>query len=180
MTCIVGVEDKHGTILGADSIAANYYMEGPNGYTKLFINKPFLFGCSTSFRMIDLLTYELEVTKSTEEDDKFMRTTFLTAVRKCFKKGGFLSKDNEAEIGGSFLVVYNNKIYQILNNFGVLPSQSYGTAVGSGHEVALGSLYSTYNTSLSAKERVVLAVEAACEISSTVKGPIMTRNYYEN
>lgn len=178
MTCIVALKHKNKIYMGADTY-------GSNGYTgssyisnpKCFITDEFIIGCTTSFRIIDLLRYELHVPKVHDDEhndpDKFMRTHFIKAVRKCLKDNGFITINNNKESAGNFLVGYRGNIYEILNDFAVLNKPEYGSSVGSGELAACGSLWTTRNMKMKPTERIKAALESAVAVNSGVRGPFI-------
>lgn len=179
MTCIVAVADKDKVYMGADTYGSSYssgtYVDNP----KCFINGEFLIGCTSTFRIIDLLRYALSVPKVHPEfqndPDKYMRTVFIDSVRRCFKDNGCLSIEGGVEHGGNFLVGYRGKIYEVQGDFSILNVPDYGASVGSGENAARGSLFTTKDMKqLKPKERVLKALESAVAVVPSVRGPFVT------
>lgn len=171
MTCIVGLETKSGVLIGGDSAAANGWEIDTTRLKKVFRNGKFLIGYTTSFRMGQLLQYKLSVKpqKKKQSDLEYLATTFIDAVRKCLKDGGFKKVENEQEKGGQFLVGYKGILYIVDSDFQVNSSIDGFMAVGCGSDFALGSLWDTRN--LSPKKRVRQALKAAGHFSNGVCGP---------
>jgi len=178
MTCIVAIADGKGKVfMGADT-----YGSGPGsgtyvGNPKCFINGDFLIGCTSTFRIIDLLAYKLSVPQvhpdHQEDPDKYMRTVFIDSVKKCFKESGHLRVDSGVEYGGNFLVGYRGKVYEIQSDFSVLNVPDYGGSVGSGESAARGSLYTTKDSKMKASDKIRTALEAAVEVVPSVRGPFV-------
>ncbi len=127
-------------------------------------------GFTSSFRMGQLLQY---VFKSPEHcsdlsDFKFMTTNFIDEVRRCLKDGGFATKKEEQESGGTFLVGYHGHLYQIAGDYQVAENVLHYDACGCGADIALGSLYSTVG---SPTKRLETALKAAEQFSAGVRGP---------
>lgn len=174
MTCIVGIAREGRVYMGGDTCGSGRSWQQV-GNPKVFITGgKFLIGCTTSFRMIDLLNYELTVPiqENDQTDDGYMRTTFIRAVRDCFKEHGWLEKSSDKNIGGNFLVGYNGKLYEVQDDFSVLNSPVEGMAVGSGEQSARGSLYTT-RADWDAHKRVQQALEAAEAVAVGVKAPFV-------
>ena len=173
MTCIVGVVNKNKIYMGGDSCGSNHSSWQTVGNPKVFAVQDFLIGCTSSFRMIDLLTHNLSVRRShpDDSDDKFMRTTFIEGDRSCLKEGGY-GKDDE---GGNFLVGYYNKLYEVQNDFSILNCPEWGSSVGSGQGPARGSLWTTRKEK-DPKKRVMTALEAAEAVVPSVRGPMLVLN----
>lgn len=73
------------------------------------------------------------------------------------------------DVGGTFLVGYNGKLYAIQNDFQVgIPAIEYD-AVGCGANFALGALHATKNKR--PEDRVMMALEAAATFSAGVAPP---------
>jgi ATP-dependent protease HslVU (ClpYQ) peptidase subunit len=172
MTCIVGIVHNNKVYIGGDS-CGSYSDNGPQHIIKtpkVFKVQEFIIGCTTSFRMIDLFTYHLEIDRShpADSDDKFMRTSFIEGVRNCLKEG-----EHEREgYGGNFLVGYKNHLYEVQSDYSVLNCEDWGNAVGCGEQASRGSLYSTRNEQ-DPRRRVLTALEAAEATTAGVRGPFI-------
>lgn len=140
MTCIAGRVSGSSVTLAADAFAGNTGVGSPHGHHKLFARDGLLIGCSSSFRMIDLLRYELTIPPMISDLDEWARRHFSSALRETFGGGGFRKKDNEVETGGTFVFAAGGRLFQVESDFAVLPVFDY-TAVGSGSYVALGALH---------------------------------------
>ena len=178
MTCIVGFLDPKTkkVTMGADSAGVAGYSITIRKDPKIFRNGNFIIGCTSSFRMIQLLRFsfkppEIEIWDVYE----YMCTSFVNAVRECFKNGGFLQKYKDGdEQGGTFLVAYKDRLFEIQDDFQVAENMNGLSSVGCGSEFALGSLYSNINTDLTPNEKVLNALEAAAFFSAGVSGPFIT------
>lgn len=183
MTCIVGIIDKetNSVVMGADSAGVAGLHIVVRKDPKMFWNGDFLIGCTSSFRMIQLLQYNLELPKYNEGDDlhKYMCTKFIDEVRKCFKKGGFLKKEHEEEEGGTFLVAHKNRLFTIEDDFQVAESEDPYAAVGCGYSYALGALSTLEeviqheSVKYRAEVKVHMALEAASKHSGGVCEPFI-------
>ena len=141
MTCVIGLRHGGRVYIGADSAAVQGWSVRPSNVPKLFRNGPFLIAYTTSFRMGQLLHYELEVPKQAGEDDrKFMVTKFAECTRKLLKERGFSKVDSNSEKGGQFLVGYNGALYTIHTDFQVAEVAEGLDSVGSGSDYALGAM----------------------------------------
>jgi len=174
MTCIVGLVHKDKVYMGGDSCGSSVSSWTYVGNPKVFkVQNKFLIGCTSSFRMIDLLTHKLNVQREhpDDSDDLFMRTTFIEGVRNCLKEGGF-AKTSAPESGGNFLVGYNGKLYEVQGDYSILNCPDWGSSVGSGEGPARGSLWTTRNDK-DPKKRVQIALEAAEAVVPSVRGPMV-------
>lgn len=175
MTCIVGITLKSGSVLiGADSAGVSGLDLRIRRDEKVFTNGDFIFGCTTSFRMIQLLRYKLTIPKRYPDTDvmAFMATTFIDAVRNTLKDGGFARKESEVESGGTFLVGYAGRLFSVYSDYQVAENIDGFDACGCGDFYALGSLKTTngYETER-AKERLGIALDCASYFSAGVIGP---------
>lgn len=174
MTCIIGVLDGSKVYIGGDSCSSNGYEYEDCNHSKVFKVKDFVIGGTTSFRMLDLLEYSLTLPEgqpfADADMDKFMRTTFVNAVRECLKTGGFAKVNNGVEQGGTFLIGYKDKLWRMQDDFSVISRCDYDV-VGCGTQAALGSLFTTKNENMTVTERITIAMEAAESVLVGVKGP---------
>lgn len=181
MTCIVGIEAPGHTVIGGDSAGVDdqdllVVRADPKVFTLL--RGEFLVGFTDSFRMGQLLRYGLRLPAREARDgayrrdpDRFMAITFIDAVRTCLGRGGFARKDEEVESGGSFLVGWRERLYEVGDDYQVGRSASGYAAVGGGASIAFGALHAT--AEVGAGERVERALAAAAEHSATVRAPFV-------
>ena len=167
MTCIVGVVDKGTVYIGGDSAGVSAYSITPRADKKVFINRDFAMGFTTSFRMGQLLQYKLVPPDKPKKcsDYKFMVVDFVDAVKKCFKENDYGLPDK----GGCFLVGFNSNLYAIDDDFQVGINCMPFDSVGCGSEIAKGSLFSTVGKK--PMDRVKLALKAAATLNGGVCAP---------
>ncbi len=171
MTCIVGMTHQGTVYIGGDSAGVGGLGLMVRGDPKVFRTGPFLMGFTTSFRMGQLLRFAFNPPEHPEgmDDYCYMVTSFIDAVRACLKAGGYAEKDKEVETGGQFLVGYRGQLYKIFGDYQVaIPAWGYA-ACGCGEDYALGAIHAL--GSVTARERVWMALEAAAAHSTGVCGP---------
>lgn len=171
MTCIVGVQHRGSVYIGGDSAGVAGYSLTVRADSKVFRVGPYVMGFTSSFRMGQLLRYALTPPEPEIGADleAFMATTFVDAVRKCLKDGGWLSKSSDREEGGTFLVGINGELFSIHQDFQIgRPVDGYA-AVGCGDDLALGSLHTSRGRG--PRWRVNAALEAAAHHSAGVSAP---------
>jgi ATP-dependent protease HslVU (ClpYQ) peptidase subunit len=178
MTCIVGLVHLDKVYIGGDSAGSNSWQLTVRKDTKVFRNGDFLIGACSSFRMIQLLQYALKhpVYEKPLEDNPehlscYMATSFIDAVRECFKNGGYAKKEAEQESGGTFLVGFQGRLFCIQDDYHVGESLCGYSAIGDGEDVACGVLYAT--ESMRPYERVLLALQAAQYHCTSVSAPFV-------
>lgn len=182
MTCIVGLECEEGVVIGGDSAGVSGMDMTVRADEKVFRVGPFIMGFTSSFRMGQLLRYSLRVPDhyNDESDYQYMVTSFIDAVRECLEEGGWKKKKDERESGGSFLVGYRGRLYEVDSDFQVGMNVCGYAAVGCGHAYAMGSLYATdyQDKRPFAIHRVRRALEAAETFSAGVAGPFVIEGPY--
>lgn len=175
MTCIVAVPSRSGVVMGADSAGVAGMDLQVRADAKVFQRGPFLMGFTSSFRMGQLLRYQLETPEHYEgmSDHEYLATSFVDAVRECLAQGGWRKKSDERESGGTFLVGYRGRVYAVEGDFQVAEPASGFTACGCGQMIALGALHALEGRHMSAEAKVRRALEAAEAFSAGVRGPFV-------
>jgi hypothetical protein len=190
MTCIVGVVQDGRVWVGGDSASVGGYEMSVSAVPKVWVKDGFAYGCTTSWRMNQLLRYSFHPPKPREEADLmgYMCTDFIDAVRNCFRVGGFLSKEKEAESGGTFLVGYKGRLFRVDSDYQVGEAMCGYDACGCGESHARGSLYTTNVVMvpgihdpasptlpapqlIAPEQRLYIALNAAEQHSAGVRGP---------
>ncbi|MFE7462275.1 hypothetical protein ACWFMI_25225 [Nocardiopsis terrae] len=184
MTAIVGLTHQGRVHLGGDAAAvAGYTLEirrDPKVFTlpQRETGKPeqpdvWAFGYTTSFRMGQILQYGFTPPTLADDTDldRFMRTTFVDALRTAFKTGGWARTDNGVEETGQFLVGVKGRLFTVDADYQVgEPADGYA-AVGCGKALATGSLHTTSTMGWGPEDRVRTALDAAAYHSAGVAPP---------
>ena len=180
MTCIVGFIDKKSksVFMGADSAASTDSNIVTRKDPKIFRKGEFIFGCTSSYRMIQLLMFSLKIPDIGSKDIfEFMCTDFVNSIRECFKDGGYMRKSTMGDdSGGNFLVGYKNRLFNIGEDFQVAECAGGIDAAGCGMDFALGSMHSTSNLNTDPKEKVLTALRAAEFLALGVRRPFIVMN----
>ena len=173
MTCIIGAVDKKRVLIGADSAGVSGLNVSERKDAKVFRNKEFIFGCTSSFRMIQLLRFSFKPPKITTKDIyEYMCSDFINEIRKCFTEGGYIQKeDGGQDKGGVFLVGYKNRLFFIDNDFQVGEMSRGFDACGCGEEYALASFKALEGSKLTVEEKMLKSLETAAFFSAGVCGP---------
>ena len=172
MTCIIGLVHDGKVYMGADSQATGGADKRTTVQPKVFKTGPFLIGYTTSFRMGQLLQYQLEVKPQGEESDyAYLVTSFIEAVRSTLKDHGFAKVDSNQEEGGNFLVGYNGHLYEVNSDMAILENATGLDAVGSGEDYALGAMAAL--DGLPPEERIKRAFVIVSAFSNSVSGPFV-------
>lgn len=175
MTCIVGIIKGDEVLIGADSAGVGGGDITIRRDKKVFCNNGFVIGCTSSFRMIQLLQFSFKPPKIKRKSlFEYMCTDFINEVRKCFVDGGYIQRYEDGdEKGGSFLVGVNGRLFNIQDDFQVAESVLDFDAIGCGYAYALGSLLSTENAGLTEKKRLKTALKSASRFSTGVEPPFV-------
>lgn len=175
MTCIVGIIEKgKRTVIGGDSAGVAGLDITIRKDVKVFKVQEFVIGCTSSFRMIQLIRFSFNPPKKYDDEDiyKYMCTSFIDALRDCLKKGGYARRENEEEKGGCFLVAWKDRLFQINSDYQVGESIDNHDSVGCGESFALGALDAMdEGITMTTEEKVKKALEVATYRSAGVRPP---------
>lgn len=174
MTCIAGITDGKTVTIGGDtagSTRSGFITRRSDG--KVWEKDGWVFGFTTSYRMGQLLRYKFVPPLRAPSVDVMthMATTFIDALRHCFKDGGFSHIENSVESGGHFLVGHEGRLFKVESDFQVGESLHKYDSCGSGEEFALGALHASEGMKLTAEARIERALLAAQEFNSFVREP---------
>ncbi|MFH1635834.1 MAG: hypothetical protein ABIG63_17720 [Chloroflexota bacterium] len=177
MTCIVGLVTEKKVYMGSDSAGSDGFTYSIRQEPKVF-RRPgdrgeMIIGYTTSFRFGQLLEHALEVPIQPKnmDDHKYMVTSFMNAIRKCLKDGGHITKKDEVERGGTALIGYHGKLWQMERDLQIALSPTMGDAIGSGVYAAMGALHILSGLALAPEKKIKRALEVAEACVTTVKGP---------
>lgn len=178
MTCIAGFVEGGRTWIGGDA-AGTYSSNGAliGTQEKVFWNNNYLFGCSGSFRMMQILHYSFEpphVPAACANLDRFMATRWIDALRAAFKRAGYTSYDNGQEEGGTqFLVAYRGRLYCVEQDFNITRTLDNLYAIGLGGPYAAGALYALQPRArhVAPQLRLEQALMIAETCNASVRGP---------
>ncbi len=173
MTCIVGLKENGTVWLGGDSAASRWSDIIIQKEKKVFKKGNLVFGGCGSGRMANLLQYELSIPEqlSSQDDVQYLCTSFVDAVRACYKKYEVAWMDNGITRGSEFLVGYKGELYGVYSNYDVIQSVHSYNACGCGGNYALGAMHATENMGLKPEARIKIALKGAALHSSAVAPP---------
>lgn len=175
MTCIVAITDGKTVTMGADSAGVGGYSLTPRKDPKIYEVGDFMFGFTSSFRMGQILGYSFSPPPVPEcvDVDRYMRTSFIDAVRRALKDGGFSETQNGREHGGAFLVGFRGRVFKVESDFQVGESVFPFDACGCGEDIALGAMHSMAEHSMVAEDKIRRALSAAQAFSAGVRAPFI-------
>ena len=178
MTCIAGLVKGGSVYIAGDSAASNNADQLTLRLDKKVFRRQelgMILGCTGSIRMCQLLhhVFTPPLPGEEEETERYMTTTFINALRTCFREGGFARKKDEQEEGGYFLVGVCGRLFEIESDYQVGESIDGYAAIGSGDDIALGALFATRQLDFSPEQRLTLALEAAQHHITSVRAPFL-------
>lgn len=167
MTVIVGIRAIDGVYLAADRGLSDDDIITSMSAPKIRQNDKYIIGYADSPGTGQLLHWITLPTPPKRNVEKFMRTTWVNAVRKQLVDSGVDLKDNAH---ASFLVGVSGQLFFIDTSDWQVSECEY-MAIGSGAAIAMGSLYTTASWK-SPEKRAITAVYAAIELSPSCQGPV--------
>lgn len=180
MTCIVALKVRDGAktriVLGGDSAGVSGLDITIRKDPKVFRNGDFLIGYTSSFRMGQIIRFNLKLPPIEAEVDlyEYMVRSFVESLRAALKSGGFTEVSNSVEKGGSFIVVIHDRIFTISSDFQVAEYEDTFAAVGCGADYARGALEVLVDSpALSGEQKVTRALEVATKFSAGVRPPFL-------
>ena len=186
MTCIVGLVNDWNVYIWWDSAWVAWKHVIIRKDPKVFNVWRFIFGCTSSFRMIQLLRFKFKTPSFDGLDTyEYMCTKFIDEIKRCFKEWWCLEEKDKIDIWWTFLVWYEWRLFAVYDDFQVWEAVSWYASVWCWDVYALGSLYTTYSHYINAatawsdyKCRWILttALECAEHFSWGVKWPFTIIN----
>lgn len=173
MTCIAGIVDQGIVWIGGDSAGVAGLSLMIRADEKVFRNDGMTFGFTTSFRMGDILRYQMLIpTRDANEDPRaYMVRKFIPVLRTVLREQGWLKKNNDREEGGTFLVGFAGRLFIVEDDLQVGEASDGYTAIGCAHDVAKGAIYTSQGQP--AEVRIRTALLAAERHSAGVRGPFV-------
>ncbi len=180
MTCIVGYVHENKVYLGGDSAGVSGLETTVRKDPKVFENKKFVMGFTSSFRMGDILKYRFTPPPIKKDMllEKYMATDFVDSIRECFQKYAYGKIESGEQTGGTFLVGIKGRLFSVDSDFQVGENYLPFNACGCGQPYAYGSMYNDYlRRDLDDPNSIIeKALKAAAEFSGGVLPPFIKVN----
>ena len=175
MTAIAAIVEKGKIWMGGDSAGVAGLSLTVRKDPKVFLKGDVLIGFASSFRMGQLLRWRLKLPNHTKRMTtlEYMHLSFIDAVRKCLKDGGYTRIEYNEELAGEFLIGYQGEIFHMSSDFQLSQNTDNFAAIGCGRDLVLGSLTTTKEYETSPVERLTLALHAAESYSAGVRSPFL-------
>lgn len=179
MTCIVALRSTKGdVIVGADRQATGGWTAHLSAQPKIRDHDGIIVGCAGSVRISQVIDHELDwddlAMRLHASDDPYTWAVkkLIPAIRSSLGDHAALTvTDGVAAVHESeALIVVHGRIYMIGGDLQVYENAEPYAAIGSGSEIAIGSLWSS-PWMADARARVQLALEAAERWNIGVGGP---------
>jgi ATP-dependent protease HslVU (ClpYQ) peptidase subunit len=169
MTCIVGISNGDNVYIGGDRGISNNDNILSLCRPKVVKNGEYIIGYAGS-QGVGQLSHIMAAPILGKDVEKTLRTTFIKSLKNIIEEFG-PSNLSESESHTDFLVGCKGRLFEITTNDWSVSELEY-SAVGSGSNIALGSLYTTSLYDLPLSERVQIALDSAITLSPTCQGPI--------
>ena len=175
MTCIVGMIENGKAHFGADSAS----VDSPGDFIeqwktpKIFKKGDFIIGFAGLYSVGQIVRLSLVLPKIDDmEIEEYLVSKFIPALKKILLKENI--KDDDDWV---LLIGYKDRLFVLGDDYSVgEPSEGF-TAMGTGRNLALGSLNTSYYSGLVIKnvktveDYLQLALETASKYCQTVNGP---------
>lgn len=175
MTCIVGYKDPKGKIwIGSDSCGSNGTTHVQRKDPKVLRNGPLTIGFTSSFRMGQILQHHLIAPPiKTKDIYKYLVVDLIPEAREVLEENGYGSSDEEGDIGGVWIVAAGDTVAKIGSDFQVGIPIGGLACVGSGEEIAMGSMLARIEAGIqSPKEMINSAIADAASYVCGIAEPI--------
>lgn len=177
MTAIIGLEHDGQVYIGGDGVVSMGTMTNRIVNPKVFVKKPMVMGYCHSGRLGNLLKYSLKIPKHPKGKNIFdyLVNDFVRSIQTVLGKHGFFDLEPSKVVACyPILLGYRGQLYEVNGDFQILKYQTNYCAIGSGTELALGSLHSTATIASLVRDpekRIIMALEAASAFEGSVGPP---------
>ncbi len=174
MTCIVGVA-KEGTVwLGGDRAAVDGSLSRTIiGDPKVFLLGDLGVGVCGFPKVMDAVAHAIRLPKQRFGTPRaFLVSELVPALREGLKRLDCTVEDKEHGtcFNGAMLLAYRGEVYTLETNFQLIKGSHGYASVGSGADLARGSLAETWRLG-SSRKRVIAALKAAADGNAGVSPP---------
>ena len=168
MTILVGIADGKNVYIGADRAASDDSTIITMCRPKVGVDNKWIYAYAGSVGTGQLLEFvEFPTLDKKADVYKVLRLNIVKQLKTLVSEHGNDGEDNGAE----FLIGANGRLFEFsTSDWGVVEVSE--TCAGSGNQISLGSLYTTYTLDMDIEERIKYALEAAIEYSPTCQGPV--------
>ena len=168
VTCIVGIIDKDIVYIGGERSASDDSSVVSTLRPKVGIKGEWLYGFSGSYGTGQLIEL-INLPKVLKNDDPYnlLRLIVVEELKRAYESFGRDHEDNAAD----WLIGCKGRLFELSSgDWGVIELSE--SSIGSGNNIALGSLHTTRGFDIDPSERISMALDAAITISTTCIGPV--------
>ena len=171
MTCIIGLEHEGKVYVGGDSATGNGWGLRTAAMPKVFRLGELLVGFTDTWRFGQLIQYSLTLPQRDGEDsdERYLIATVIPALHTTLKDHGYVTTEDSRESGGSAIVGYRGRVYELSPNFGLTTFADKFAAVGVGWMFAEGAMLALEQ--LPPKERILKALDIVGRCADGVLPP---------
>lgn len=175
MTCVVAIKKDNSILLGADSAASGNNRIVQRKDKKVFKRRGIGFGFAGSFRIGQLIKYQLKIPKRPANmyNEEYVFNCLLGEIIKLLKANRLVKK-NMMEC--NLLIAYSGQVYKVDSDFQIELVEDDYAAIGDGEDVALGALFALKDSEMTENEKAEIALKASSKYCTTVSEPF---NYIE-
>lgn len=174
MTCIVGIKHNKKIYLGGDSAMTNQVgQQSLSAESKVFTNGKVAFGiCGSPKLMNPLRLMKIPSRKLGQDVREFVAKFLVPAIETALKEGGCVTESPEhgSIFEGAILIGFAGILYRMESNFQLISDAHGFDSIGSGADIAVGSLHAT-KRGMKPRPRILAALEAAAIGNSGVRPP---------
>ena len=168
MTVLVGITNGESVYIGADRGVSDDTTIISMSRPKVHIKDGWIFAYSGSLGTGQLLEF-IDLPSPVDDIYRLVRLDIVSSIKDMIEEYGRSSDDEDMHV--DFLIGSQGRLFEFSTTDWSV-AEVNETAVGSGGNISLGSLYSTYPFDISIEERMTLAISAAIHYSPTCQGPI--------
>lgn len=181
MTCVVAVKQGDVVYMGSDSALSDPDTSALRTLVepKVFKRGSVMIGGAMSVRILQLLRHSFVPPKRpiSRDIDAYVATSFVDELRRCLEEGGALQREGNVDLlDACLLASMGGEIFCIETDFQSYRTPDLWASIGSGSEIAMGSLHSTAHTRASPEKRIRMALSAAEAYNVHVRGPFHVIN----
>lgn len=177
MTIIAALVHEGKVYMGGDSLSVSE--DGSScvdTFPKVFRVGEYLFGCSGSPRLKQLLCYTYTPADVALVDGGlactyYMVNNFTRDLRTHFERHDFL--DEFKERSAQILIGFKKRLFCLYGDYYLEECSHDYNAIGCAADFALGSLYTTAISSMEPRDRIYFALEAAQKHNAHVRAPFL-------
>lgn len=168
MTILVGIANGKNVYIGADRAASDGDTIITMYRPKVHTNNKWIFAYSGSIgtgQLIELIDFPHIDKKS--DVYRLIKTDIVKKLKEFINE---YSKEGE-DTHTDFLIGANGRLFELsTEDWGVVEVTE--TCAGSGNQISLGSLYTTYMMDMDIEDRIRMALDSAIEYSPSCQGPV--------